>query len=291
MRVFILLLVLLNILFYLWGEYVYIPPGRTTIEHISPDIYKFELASEAEKIQPVLPEPTVKPEKEAATPSPEIAEVPKTVEEEATPSLVETDDTNAIEESPAAEKPPITAIVVDTDTQTETNEVLLVKNSSDKPPILKSSDKCFTVGPFETDQMLDKAVNLLVEQGISPTQRTIEEQEVSSYRVFIPSTDRSDMLNTSIKALRGKGFIDFYVMTEPGMENAISLGLFRERINAAKQVKRLKAAGLNAELKTRYRDKQYHWLDYKDNNDLINNELFQSWFPDEALQLLPGKCE
>ena len=283
MRAFILLLVLLNILFFLWGEYVYVPPRGPSAEYISPDTDKLQLASEAAK--PVFPEPTEKvadnPEKKPPALTPEIVEVPKIIEEKTETSVVEADTTSTAEEPP-----------------TETDEAALVKESpvKDSPPVkdppLKPSDKCFTAGPFDTDQMLDEAINHLAEQGIiSPTQRTIEEQEISSYRVFIPQTDHPEKLNASIKALRSKGFNEFYVMTEPGMENAISLGLFRGRINAAKQVKRLKAAGLNGELKTRYRDKQYHWLDYTDNNNLINNILLQSWFPNEALQLLSRECE
>lgn len=284
MRAFILLLVLLNILFFLWGEYVYVPPRGPSAEYISPDTDKLQLASEA--ATPVLPEPTEKatddPEKKPPALTPEMVEVPKVIEEKIEENVVEADTTSTAEEPP-------TAVV---DTPTETDETALVKEPSVKEPPLKPSDKCFTAGPFDTDQMLDEAINHLAEQGIiSPTQRTLEEQEISSYRVFIPQTDHPEKLNASIKALRSKGFNEFYVMTEPGMENAISLGLFRGRINAAKQVKRLKAAGLNGELKTRYRDKQYHWLDYTDNNNLINNILLQSWFPNEALQLLSRECE
>ena len=305
MRAFILLLILLNILFYLWGEYIYNPPTSPITQHIPDDIYKLELASEltprpietekeSEEVPPSAQQATdTENGKEEAPLAPEIAEVPKKAEEGENTELVETTgDENLTNEAPTLELAPGNSSEINTEVIASKQSTLINKPlPAPKTPLLQPRDKCFTVGPFETNILLDSAIDHLAEQGINPTLRTLEEQEVSSYRVFIPPTDHSEILNTSINTLRKKGFKEFYVMTEAGMESAISLGLFRERINASKQMKRLKSAGLAPKLKTRYRDKKYHWLDYKDNNNLIKNSLLESWFPGEALQLLPGKCE
>lgn len=134
-----------------------------------------------------------------------------------------------------------------------------------RPPETPSSVqnlRCTTLGPFPTQSDLRRAMSVL-----TPLTERIQFREVRAMRsrgwwVFLPAfASRNDAL-AAARELSAKGIRDYYVVTAGDQENTISLGLFRERDNAARRRDEVKALGLDAQLNERTEDTPEYWLDY-----------------------------
>ena len=292
MRPFVLLFILLNILFFLWGKYIHTEPDSDTTRKRSTQVEQLVLQSE---VHESLPKTELEPEIPAQVES--SAEQDKEDEEDTQAADQANEEAPVEEEQTSESKPELPPVMSSLPSESAEAEEKAPDEPNEKESALQqiventvsASDLCFTVGPFETEADTADAVVKLVDVGLNPSERILTEKEIAYYRVYIaPPNGQTASLTT--KALKDKGIREFYVMTEAGMENMISLGLFKERRNALKKEKELKKKGFDARLKTRYREKALHWLDYKDNETVVTPEQLKQWFPDDVLHRLEREC-
>ena len=304
MRPFVLLFILLNILFFLWGKYIHTEPDSDTTRKRSTQVEQLVLQSEVHEslpkteLEPEIPaqvEPSA--EQDEAEEEPQVLEQEKEDEEDTQAADQANEEAPVEEEQTSESKPELPPVMSSLPSESAEAEEKAPDEPNEKESALQqiventvsASDLCFTVGPFETEADTADAVVKLVDVGLNPSERILTEKEIAYYRVYI-APPNSQTVSLTTKALKDKGIREFYVMTEAGMENMISLGLFKERRNALKKEKELKKKGFDARLKTRYREKELHWLDYKDNETVVTSEQLKRWFPNDVLHRLEREC-
>lgn len=133
-----------------------------------------------------------------------------------------------------------------------------------RPERNATSLQCFSVGPFDSDEAVDSAETRLKEAHLSFARRTQAQAVESSYWVHIPPLASRAAAEERIKQLNQLGIKEHIIMQEPGMENAISLGLFARAENARGFLEELKNKGVeDARQDVRYRNESRVWLDVR----------------------------
>ncbi len=157
------------------------------------------------------------------------------------------------------------------------------------PPAPKP-DSCYTIGPFDSDEALKTVKQLFVENKIKFQQRTFTEPELFGYNVLLPPFPNREAAVAMVKVLIQKGITDYYIMRDTELDNAISLGLFREHRFAVRHMKFLEKKGLSPKMQTRYYDRSLHWIDYTEQENQIDETALVRMSPESDVQRLLRAC-
>lgn len=149
---------------------------------------------------------------------------------------------------------------------------------------------CFTIGPFDEVGLAEQASRRLRSLGLEPEQRVLTEEEVYGYQVLLPPfPDRQSALDAT-RRLAEKGIQEYFVVAEPELENAVSLGLFRQKRFATRHATYLRELGFEPEMRVRTRERDHYWQDYRDSEGLVTSELLESLATEQPLQRLERSC-
>lgn len=121
---------------------------------------------------------------------------------------------------------------------------------------------CYTLGPFHNTAELDSAFELIAEQIDSSQQRQVMSPETPGYWVYIPAVGSRQEALSIARQLSEFGVRDYYVVTAGAQENTISLGLYRDEVNAQRRLDTINQLGFQAEQITRNDEFPDYWLDY-----------------------------
>lgn len=129
------------------------------------------------------------------------------------------------------------------------------------PPPAIDGATCFALGPFAAPAQVQQAINQLQSWQLSPTERIDQEPLTAAYRVYLPPFPSRSAAERQRRALTRLGFTDHALITEDGLDNAISLGLFSVEANARLRITQLAAKGIQAQLQPLPNARPLYWLD------------------------------
>lgn len=121
---------------------------------------------------------------------------------------------------------------------------------------------CFTIGPLPGPVQQRRA-----RERLEPFASAIRERRTGADRdrgwwVYLPTASRQAALELA-RELAAADMEDFYVVVDGDDENAVSLGLFRDRENARQRLARVRSMGYDAQLGVRREDIPQYWVDYR----------------------------
>lgn len=122
---------------------------------------------------------------------------------------------------------------------------------------------CFRVGPLSS---LQQAVDLGQElEGFAAHVRQRRElrQERQYFWVYLEPTESRPQAEQLLAELRRKGIEDILLVRKGEMENAVSLGLFRNQDSVNRRLNELARQGYQPVVVPRYRDLEAYWLDLR----------------------------
>lgn len=151
--------------------------------------------------------------------------------------------------------------------------------------------ECFTVGPFDSDEAAGRARQRLAGLGLGPDQRVLTEEEVYGYQVLLPPYPDREAALAATRKLVEKGIDEYFVVTDPELENAVSLGLFQRKRFAVRHTAYLEELGFEPEMRVRTEAVTRYWQDYRDPQGRVTPELLESLATDTPLQRLERACE
>lgn len=124
------------------------------------------------------------------------------------------------------------------------------------------NQECFSVGVFNSKSEIQPILDALKDNVIKIRTRKIISTQEAGYWVYIPALkSRQEALSTGRK-LSDSEIEDYYVVTVGENENTISLGLYRDSINADARLQELLSQGFNAEKQIKVEQWPEFWLDY-----------------------------
>lgn len=156
-----------------------------------------------------------------------------------------------------------------------------------RPPVKALKDvappkRCFTLGPFTARKPWEKTRTRLTNRGLPAAAREEEETKIT-YRVYIPPLKSREAAAVMRKKLTRLGFRDHAILDEPGLRNAVSVGVFAVKANAMRRQRQLKKKKIKTRRQTLRRSRSLYWLDVKSENDLIEQLAGRKWGDPEAV--------
>lgn len=172
---------------------------------------------------------------------------------------------------------------------TEIGELTLLREAAGRDT---GGGVCFTIGPFEDAERAERAHRRLERLGLDPVQRTTRDEEVYGYQVLLPPFESRSAALEATRRLAERGIEDYFiVVSDPALENAVSVGLFERKRYAVRHSDYLNELGFDAELRLRTRERTRYWQDYRDPRERVTAELLESLEAEQALQRLERPCD
>jgi hypothetical protein len=122
---------------------------------------------------------------------------------------------------------------------------------------------CERVGPLNE---IGDANSLRARLGAISTMAEVvakDELALRGYWVYLGASADRDTALTRARQLSAAGIRDYYVVTEGDNENTISLGMFRDAVNADKRVREINALGFDAKRIERGDKETRYWVEYQ----------------------------
>ena len=149
------------------------------------------------------------------------------------------------------------------------SEIDAERSSGDAPELAGPAEprggdpnqRCLRIGPFLTQADLRRAMNAL-----TPAVDRIQFSETRvltnrGFWVFLPAEGTREAALATARQLSGKGLRDYYVVTAGDRENTISLGLYRDQINATARQREVQALGFEPQLQERQDETPNYWIE------------------------------
>ena len=128
--------------------------------------------------------------------------------------------------------------------------------TAEQPPGAGVAIQCQALGPFLAVKELQVIEARLLDLGLQPTQRELENKELVGYWVYLPAMPQADV-QAALAILKKHKDTEYYV----GKKNFISLGTFKGMSRAERRLKQARIMGLEAILEERFTSQSAWWLD------------------------------
>ncbi len=227
MRNLIFILVLANVLYFLWGYFQgekELPPGVAILDET-------DLGPPLERPEPVVEEAVAEPAVETDEPA-SVAE--ETADDEAM------DDATPEETAAATEPAP---------------------EEGEKELTVALGRSCVTLGPFRTSDLADDAQSEYSSRGMQTDRRMEQGQIFVGHWVQIRDLPDRTAGNQAVATLRDGGIPEAYLVTTDDEGLKISLGVFGNRDGAERVEALAQSLGFEAEITARTADGMYYFVD------------------------------
>ena len=286
LRVALLLLLLGNLAFFAWANFIDVPPPPPPNDSIA-RLPQLELASEArgkaprQAAAPVAP--LARSEPGAATATSSGASATSTSKNPTRASAV-----NAASSGPSAPRSgaqpagnsSVSALASAQGVGAATAAAEAAGPGAHVAPLAATQNRCITIGPFSAQDQTAQAMELLEDRGFVPRERAGQSTQ-TVYWVFIAALKTQAQEDTIVRRLQRAGIADASAVTNAQHERRISVGLFNGEDGAEQRAQAVRALGLDAKIEGRPRTGHVQWLD-------VNLGASNQSLPTEGLLSLEG---
>lgn len=119
---------------------------------------------------------------------------------------------------------------------------------------------CHSVGAFSSNRAAMRGGKRMKKAGMSYSLRTVEVKE-SRYQIYVPPLKSRKAAHAMQKRLSRLGFRDNALMPDRRLRNAISVGIFNVKANAAQRRKQLQKKGIRIRQRRITNKSRRFWLD------------------------------
>ena len=121
---------------------------------------------------------------------------------------------------------------------------------------------CYSLGPFATPENMEQALDVVAPLADTTRERRLMTAEQEGFVVAMDPAPTREAALQRARELNEAGIRDYYVITAGAEENGISLGLYRDEVNAQRRQRELAQSGFDARLLARRQSFPEYWLDY-----------------------------
>jgi len=153
------------------------------------------------------------------------------------------------------------------------------------------AQKCFSLGPFETDTQSDKTYDTLFAVGIQAKQRTVNQRQPKSYWVYLPPYESQAEALKVVDFLKSNKINEFYIWLEAPQKNAISLGLFKKLSIAREKMAEIRKLDLEPKMEVRFDEFTEYWVDFNHNDEDHQAKVIEEMLrKNDRMLILETKC-
>ena len=153
------------------------------------------------------------------------------------------------------------------------------------------AQKCFSLGPFETDEESDKIYSSLFDEGIQAKQRTVNQRQPKSYWVYLPPYESQAAAQEVVIFLKKNKINEFYIWLEDPLKYAVSLGLFKKLSTARGKMAEIKKLDLEPKMEVRFDEFSEFWVDFNHSDDDYQPKVIEEMLrKNDRMLILETKC-
>ena len=138
----------------------------------------------------------------------------------------------------------------------------LVAEVTEAERSLVGGERCYSVGPMSSRDLLERAEQHLGPIAISLRQRQTAADTELGWTVYVPAASRAEAVSLT-RDLQARGEEDFFIITSGPLENMVSVGLFENMTNARARQARIESLGFEARVEVRRESLPQYWIDYR----------------------------
>ena len=131
------------------------------------------------------------------------------------------------------------------------------------PPAINDAQYCERLGPIREAEAAASLRARLGTLAAAAEIKEVEEMQIRGYWVYLPQSTNREAALALARQLAAGGIRDYYVVTAGENENAVSLGMFQDRVNADKRVQQIAALGFNPKRIERGDLEKRYWVAYR----------------------------
>ncbi|MDE2089585.1 MAG: SPOR domain-containing protein [Gammaproteobacteria bacterium] len=135
------------------------------------------------------------------------------------------------------------------------------------PVPVQHPDACYIIGPFEARTQAQRVMHRLNGLGFPARLRTQTRRVPGDYWVYLPPLPSRQAALQRVHALAGRGMKNYFIVTSGEQQNAISLGVFKDKASAERRKAQVAAMGYTPVLGRRPTERSVYWLDYGETPD------------------------
>ncbi|HHJ20936.1 MAG TPA: SPOR domain-containing protein [Gammaproteobacteria bacterium] len=297
MRTLLTVLLLLNILYFLWPKADQSPPpplqrGQGEIPILVTLDEQYDMPAPG-SIVPLEYDPEAYRAKTqmasaegdaASSPSEPVAVEPTESAAETADDVKTAQDSGAtLEDGPLAS---ITQAITQRQEETKNKPAAVVAKAQPAKPV----KACFTLGPFRMEEKTRKVIDDLTRLGAKATQRSAVERRTRGYWVYLPPYASREQASTEAQILTTRGLTDYFVVNDGQHDNAISLGLFTLKSGSERRIQQLKDLGYKPKVEVRFSEFPVYWVDIETRKKVDWSTFMQKNFPKGRIDRLKRSC-
>ena len=149
---------------------------------------------------------------------------------------------------------------------------------------------CHAIGPFADQEQARAVAQRYRDRGAATQLKSASEKQYVGTMVYIDGHKTREAALATARDLQAKGIEDFWVLNEPGKQNAISLGVFGQQQDAVRLRDRIAAMDYPAKIEERYRQRTVHWLHVGQPGGAQALKLLSTEELDSGIRQVPGDC-
>ena len=151
--------------------------------------------------------------------------------------------------------------------------------------------KCFSLGPLETDEQSDSIYDSLLSTGVRAKQRTVNQRQPKSYWVYLPAYKSQAEAQKVVNFLKANRVNEFYIWLEPPQKNAVSLGLFKKLSTAREKMAQIKKLDLKPKMEVRFDEFNEYWIDFNHYDEGHQPKVIEEMLrKNDRMLILETKC-
>ena len=122
---------------------------------------------------------------------------------------------------------------------------------------------CYSFGPFPKTFLATKATVRLEEMGAKVERRSRRDKQQVGYWIYLPPLESKQAAVRKTQELKKQKVDDYFIVLASKYQNAISLGVYKNRNGAERRVAELREKGFEPRMEPRYQPINVYWLDVK----------------------------
>lgn len=143
------------------------------------------------------------------------------------------------------------------------------------PPKPEPAMICWEVGDYPGESQANTAVAALPAGSQVLEVVKVQERQVDGYYVLLPAADTQEEAKANLARLKNEGVTDTWLFRSGPLKNAISLGLFNNRVNAERHAARIRGKGFKTQLREKGSGEDIYRLRLKGPDSEATNRVLQ----------------
>ncbi len=150
--------------------------------------------------------------------------------------------------------------------------------------------KCFSLGPFKTNETAKKILADIDAMGFHAVIHDTTEKQKTKFWVYLPPFPSRQEAVDAAEQLAILGIEDYFIISDGRIDNAISLGIFNRKADSDGRIKEINALGYTPKVEVRSKKVSIFWIDTQMTEEVDWVGFLNQRFPKGGVESRQRSC-